>query len=101
MRSRLHPRGIPPLLAALDIATGKVVGSLHRRHRHQEFRRFLERIASVAVPSGLCATGNRYLRLPRKPQSLAETVRLDRRCHPRYSPISRHYSLISAMIWTV
>jgi transposase len=30
----------------LDIATGKVIGSCHRRHRHQEFLRFLEKVAS-------------------------------------------------------
>ena len=32
------------LFAALDVATGKVIGSCHRRQRHQEFLRFLERI---------------------------------------------------------
>jgi transposase len=29
--------GTTSLFAALDIATGKVIGSCHRRHRHQEF----------------------------------------------------------------
>jgi len=29
-----------------DIATGKLIGSCHRRHCHQEFLRFLERIAA-------------------------------------------------------
>jgi transposase len=33
--------GTTTLFAALDIATGKVIGSLHRRHRAEEFRRFL------------------------------------------------------------
>lgn len=41
--------GTTSLFAALDVATGKVIGSLHRRQRHQEFLRFLERIDS-AVP---------------------------------------------------
>ena len=36
--------GTTSLFAALDIATGKVIGSIHRRQRHQEFLRFLERI---------------------------------------------------------
>jgi transposase len=36
--------GTTSLFAALDIATGKVVGQCHRRHRHQEFLRFLDRI---------------------------------------------------------
>jgi hypothetical protein len=32
---------VTSLFAALDIATGQVIGSLHRRHRSVEFRRFL------------------------------------------------------------
>lgn len=33
--------GTTTLFAALEVATGKVIGSLHRRHRAQEFKRFL------------------------------------------------------------
>jgi transposase len=33
--------GTTSLFAALDIATGKVIGTCHRRHRHQEFLTFL------------------------------------------------------------
>jgi len=44
--------GVTSLFAALDIATGKVIGSCHRRHRHQEFLRFLRRI-DEAVPKDL------------------------------------------------
>jgi len=44
--------GTTSLFAALDVATGKVIGSCHRRHRHQEFLRFLERIEE-AVPEHL------------------------------------------------
>ena len=36
--------GTTSLFAALDIATGTVIGELHRRHRSPEFRRFLDRI---------------------------------------------------------
>jgi transposase len=36
--------GTTSLFAALDIATGKVIGELHRRHRSAEFRRFLDHI---------------------------------------------------------
>jgi putative transposase len=39
-------------VAALDIATGKVISRFHRRQRHQEFLRFLERI-DEAVPENL------------------------------------------------
>jgi transposase len=42
----------PSLFAALDIAAGKVIGSLHHRQRHQEFLRFLDRIYQ-AVPETL------------------------------------------------
>jgi hypothetical protein len=33
--------GITTLFAALDVATGEVIGSIHRRHRAAEFRTFL------------------------------------------------------------
>jgi transposase len=33
--------GTTTLFAALEVATGKVIGSLHRRHRAEEFRKFL------------------------------------------------------------
>jgi transposase len=36
--------GTTSLFAALDVATGQVIGECHRRHRHQEFLRFLDRI---------------------------------------------------------
>src|SRR4029078_1976934 len=44
--------GTTSLFAALDVATGKVIGSLHRRHRATEFRRFLDSI-DEAVPRNL------------------------------------------------
>lgn len=36
--------GTTSLFAALDVATGKVIGQMHRRHRSVEFRGFLETI---------------------------------------------------------
>jgi transposase len=36
--------GTTSLFAALDIATGKVIGQCHRQHRHQEFLSFLKRV---------------------------------------------------------
>jgi transposase len=44
--------GTTSLFAALDGATGKVIGAVHRRHRAIEFRRFLDRI-DQAVPADL------------------------------------------------
>src|SRR6202044_3324718 len=36
--------GTTTLLAALDLLQGKVIGDFHKRHRHQEFLKFLRRI---------------------------------------------------------
>lgn len=41
--------GTTSLFAALDVATGKVIGTCHRRHRHQEFVNFLGDI-DLAIP---------------------------------------------------
>src|SRR3984893_12314442 len=42
--------GTTSLFAALNVATGKVVGRCHRRHRHQEFLKFLERVDAELPP---------------------------------------------------
>jgi transposase len=39
--------GTTSLFAALDIATGKVVGECYRRHRHQEFLKFMDLVDSA------------------------------------------------------
>jgi transposase len=39
-----YRHGTTSLFAALDIATGKVIGRCHQRHRHQEFLAFLDQI---------------------------------------------------------
>jgi transposase len=44
--------GITTLFAALDVATGQVYGSLHRRHRATEFKKFLARL-DAQVPAAL------------------------------------------------
>ncbi|MGK5534348.1 IS630 family transposase [Streptomyces sp. URMC 129] len=44
--------GTTTLFAALDTATGKVIGSLHRRHRAIEFRKFLVKL-DAQVPADL------------------------------------------------
>jgi transposase len=36
--------GITTLFAALDVATGEVIGSIHRRHRATEFKKFLAKL---------------------------------------------------------
>ncbi len=44
--------GTRSLFAALDVATGKVIGACHRRHRPMEFQKFLQLI-DERVPQGL------------------------------------------------
>ncbi|MFL6222420.1 MAG: IS630 family transposase, partial [Actinomycetes bacterium] len=44
--------GVTSLFAALDVASGQVIGSLHRRHRSVEFRRFLTKL-DKEVPEDL------------------------------------------------
>ncbi len=44
--------GTTSLFAALDVATGKVIGELHRRHRAEEFRKFLDTV-DRGVPASL------------------------------------------------
>ena len=44
--------GTSSLYAALDLATGKIIGSLHARHRSQEFLAFLKKI-DHEVPADL------------------------------------------------
>jgi transposase len=44
--------GTSSLYAALDLATGKVIGSSHARHRSQEFLAFLKKI-DAEVPTDL------------------------------------------------
>ena len=44
--------GVTSLFAAFNIADGTVIGELHRRHRHQEYLKFLKKI-DKNVPAGL------------------------------------------------
>jgi transposase len=41
--------GTTSLFAALDVATGSVIGKCHRRHRHQEFIKFLDHVDAALV----------------------------------------------------
>jgi transposase len=44
--------GVTTLFAALDVASGEVIGSLHRRHRAAEFKKFLAKL-DKEVPADL------------------------------------------------
>jgi transposase len=39
-----YRHGTTSLFAALDVASGRIIGRCHKRHRHQEFLRFLYQI---------------------------------------------------------
>jgi transposase len=39
--------GVTSLFAALDVASGVTISSCYRRHRHQEFLRFLKKVAAA------------------------------------------------------
>ena len=42
--------GVTSLFAALNVATGAIIGACHRRHRQQEFVKFLDTI-DAAIPA--------------------------------------------------
>ena len=44
--------GVTSLFAALNVKTGETITACHRRHRHQEFLKFLDQIERM-VPAGL------------------------------------------------
>ena len=44
--------GVTSLFAAMDVASGVTISTCCRRHRHQEFLRFLDEI-EANLPSGL------------------------------------------------
>jgi transposase len=44
--------GITTLFAALDVATGQITGSIHRRHRSTEFKKFLIKL-DTQIPTPL------------------------------------------------
>jgi transposase len=44
--------GTTSLFAALNTATGEVIGKCHRRHRHQEFLRFMEQVDAQPREAG-------------------------------------------------
>jgi transposase len=44
--------GTTSLFAALNVATGKIIGRCHRRHRHQELLRFLNQVDATLPRKG-------------------------------------------------
>ncbi len=71
--------GTTSLFAALDIATGRVIGRCYQRHRAVEFRKFLAAV-ETAVPAGL----DIHLVLDNYATHKAPPVRTWLARHPRY-----------------
>lgn len=74
-----YRHGTTSLFAALDLASGKVIGRCHARHRHQEFLAFLRQI-EAEVPAGLEV----HLVLDNYGTHKAPRVAAWLRKHPRY-----------------
>jgi transposase len=52
--------GVTTLFAALEVATGQVVDACYPRHRHQEFLRFLKKVAAAWPGTGLHVVCDNY-----------------------------------------
>ena len=63
--------GTSSLYAALDIATGKVIGALHARHRAIEFKKFLRRSTARSPTSSPCISCSTTPRPTRRRRSSA------------------------------
>jgi transposase len=79
--------GTTTLFAALDIATGKVIGELHRRHRAKEFLQFLRTI-EANVPQGLDVHLIMDNYGTHKTPSVKAWFARHRRFHPHFTPTS-------------
>jgi transposase len=77
--------GTTSLFAALDVATGKVIGQHQHRHRHQEFPRFLEDYRREHPGRVRSSLDLRQLRHPQDPAD--PTVAGQTRCfHLHFTP---------------
>jgi transposase len=80
--------GTTSLFAALDVATGKVIGQTQRRHRHQEFLRFLKTIdrnTPADVDLHLIMDNYRTHKTPQIHQWLVKHPRFQLHFTPTYS----------------
>jgi len=71
--------GVTSLFAALDVASGVTISSCYRRHRHQEFLRFLDDI-DASLPRG----GEVHLIMDNYGTHKVKKVRTWFARHPRY-----------------
>jgi len=79
--------GTTTLFAALNVATGKVIGELHRRHRSKEFLSFLRTI-DEAVPEKLAVHLVMDNYGTHKTPSVKGWLARHPRCHVHFTPTS-------------
>ena len=82
-----YRHGTTSLFAALDIATGEVIGHCQQRHRPQEFVRFLDRIERT-VPARLEVPLVLDNDATHKPPKVAAWFRKHPRYHLHFTPTS-------------
>jgi transposase len=61
--------GVTSLFAAMDVASGVTISNCYRRHRHQEFLRFLNDVGRQSSSRARRPSGNGQLRHPQGEQS--------------------------------
>ena len=79
--------GTTTLFAALDVATGKVIGQCQARHRHEEFLAFLRTI-NREVPKGLQVHLILDNDSPHKHAEVAKWLARHKRFHLHFTPTS-------------
>ena len=82
-RSHDYKRGTTSLFAALDIATGEIIGKCFPRHRAREFRKFLD-LVEANVPAISTSTSSWTTTGPTRPEAIRDvrqTAALAGPCH--------------------
>ncbi len=76
--------GTTTLFAALDVATGEVIGECHPRHRHQEFLRFLKQLDKEIPDKELHLILDNYG--THKQERVQEWLKRHKRFHLHFTP---------------
>ena len=88
-RARRHDykrHGTTSLFAAFDVASGHVLGQLHRRHRSREFRRFLDTSNATCPQNSRCTSS--WTTTARKTQGIRRWLAKRPRFHLHFTPTS-------------
>lgn len=76
--------GTTTLFAALNIATGEVIGECHSRHRHQEFLKFLKQLDREVPDQELHLVLDNYS--PHKHEKVRRWLKRHKRFHLHFTP---------------